>query len=648
MERQLSTLCPACGAQVAFRSGHSTIAICAYCTSTLLREGDAIENLGRMAELFDDHSPLQIGARGVYEGVAFALIGRLQYRYDAGTWNEWRMLLDDGRECWLSEDNGQFVVTAPVGPQAVPAFDALVPGGTVALAGRSFVVASTASATVVAGEGELPFRVAGGYAAPVADLRDADGRFATLDYSDFVDASATPGTAMLYVGRGVGLDALGMSGLRDRLERTVATEQFACPSCGSPVKPTLATTQSLTCTACASVIDLHSGTGGRYAFATQARRYEPRLPIGMTGRLDGIEWTVTGFQRREAVVDDERFHWTEYLLHSPMHGFRFLVEDNGHWSFVENLQAMPTESRGRGGRRQVRLDGTIFAHFAGNTARVTYVEGEFYWRVRKDDETRNDDFIAPPRVLSREQSGSEVSWSLGRYLTPDALRAAFPQAKPMPRPTGIGMLQPAPPSQRGRYLKMTAAALGLLVAMQAWFVATGSTERVIAEQALDFRDTLPADTLIEVKGTRDANLIVQTEGAISNDWYEIDVELASRDRPGDVRTASREVAYYQGRDADGSWSEGSPRERVVFKVPPGRYLLRISGRRNPGSVVPNGAVWSVTQTTRPGWTLFWIGLGVLWVWNMVGVVGAPDPERLRWRDSDHAGPPPGFGKKTGG
>ena len=43
-----------------------------------------------MAELFDDHSPLQLGAGGriALDGgePAFTLIGRLQYKSEAGVW----------------------------------------------------------------------------------------------------------------------------------------------------------------------------------------------------------------------------------------------------------------------------------------------------------------------------------------------------------------------------------------------------------------------------------------------------------------------------------------------------------------------------------------------------------------------------------
>ena len=45
-----------------------------------------------------------------YQGAAFTLVGRLQYRYADGTWNEWHALFDNGRSGWLSEDNGRYVI----------------------------------------------------------------------------------------------------------------------------------------------------------------------------------------------------------------------------------------------------------------------------------------------------------------------------------------------------------------------------------------------------------------------------------------------------------------------------------------------------------------------------------------------------------
>ena len=92
--------CPGCGAPVEFKSAQSTHAVCGYCQSTVVRSGDVLTRLGKMAELFDDHSPLQLMASGraKLDGKEqpFTLIGRLQYKTEAGVWTEWVAFLQDG------------------------------------------------------------------------------------------------------------------------------------------------------------------------------------------------------------------------------------------------------------------------------------------------------------------------------------------------------------------------------------------------------------------------------------------------------------------------------------------------------------------------------------------------------------------------
>ena len=110
--RTYRAACPNCGAPVEFRSAASAFAVCAYCQSTVVRKGDALERIGRMAELFDDFSPLQLGTSGQlpadiaaswHTGRAFMVVGRLQYRYGEGVWNEWFVSLDDASGAFNSD-----------------------------------------------------------------------------------------------------------------------------------------------------------------------------------------------------------------------------------------------------------------------------------------------------------------------------------------------------------------------------------------------------------------------------------------------------------------------------------------------------------------------------------------------------------------
>ncbi|HJV97242.1 MAG TPA: DUF4178 domain-containing protein, partial [Albitalea sp.] len=184
-QRAYSAACPNCGAPVEFRSAASAFAVCHYCRSTVVREGDALRKVGISAELFDDHSPLQLGAAGTYQGAAFTLVGRLQYRYSEGTWNEWHALFDSGKSGWLSEDNGRYVMCfdAPL-QEAVPEAASLKPGTQQVIAGQGWSVASVSVAKLIAARGELPRPPNTERGFIVADLRSTRGEVATLDYSD--------------------------------------------------------------------------------------------------------------------------------------------------------------------------------------------------------------------------------------------------------------------------------------------------------------------------------------------------------------------------------------------------------------------------------------------------------------------------------
>ena len=65
-QRSYRAPCPGCGAPVEFRSAQSSHAICAYCQSMVVRDGEVLKRIGKMAELFDDHSPLQLQTSGSY------------------------------------------------------------------------------------------------------------------------------------------------------------------------------------------------------------------------------------------------------------------------------------------------------------------------------------------------------------------------------------------------------------------------------------------------------------------------------------------------------------------------------------------------------------------------------------------------------
>ncbi len=407
-----------------------------------MRDGDALRRIGQSAELFDDHSPLQLGASGRHQGAAFTLVGRLQYRYADGTWNEWYALFDGGstgaagaegaKGGWLSEDNGRYVVAfdAPLAA-AAPSADKLRVGSVLMLQGQRWSVASVTVARLIAAQGELPQapNLTRGFV--VADLRNAADEVGTLDYSE-------PAVPRWSVGRSVALDELQMTGLAEGAEKTLRARGVECPSCGAALEVKLSTTQSIACHQCHAVVDVSGGVGAELQHYAQENGDTPQIPLGSTGSLalgapKPLPWQVVGYVERCEIPEsseDEQVFWREYLLYHRKQGFAFLVDAEDGWSWTVPITGVP-ESAGDGAKYR----GVLYKKLYDYTGKITYVVGEFYWKLERDQRTYNTDYRGTGsfgnRQLNRERTqgsgerSDEVVWSAGESIGAESVRKAF-------------------------------------------------------------------------------------------------------------------------------------------------------------------------------------------------------------------------------
>ncbi|HPR45172.1 MAG TPA: DUF4178 domain-containing protein [Ottowia sp.] len=421
-QRHYRADCPSCGAPVDFLSAQSTHAVCAYCKSTVVREGDVLKRIGKMAELIDDHGLLQLGASGQADGQGFTLVGRLQYGYPEGTWSEWHALLSDGSSAWLSEDNGAYVFSRPVqGQLEVPAADRFSVGNSTTVGGQRYTVTSSQRVALLSAEGELPRMPDLGAEFSVVELRSQGGDVAAARVLSIDYGSQPP---ELSLGRSVELADLNMRGLKGESAAQGRGRQLTCPNCGSPVEVKLESSQSITCPQCNALIDLSQGVAGELKHALQDEPVRPAIALGKMGQLDGIHWQVVGFQHRmgQSPGDDESFGWSEYLLYNAKKGFAFLVDSEEGWSFVRPTTGAPEMAAGG---QSARYGGATYRLQWAYRAETTYALGEFYWRVQRGQVTQNRDFAAGDRLLSLEQSPNELTWSAGSKLAYAAVAKAF-------------------------------------------------------------------------------------------------------------------------------------------------------------------------------------------------------------------------------
>jgi hypothetical protein len=419
--------CPGCGAPLEFRSAASTHAVCSYCATTVVRDGESLKSLGKLSALFEDYSPLQLGVTGRLQDKAFTVVGRLQYAWKEGMWNEWYCWFDDpadtdsnGAGAWLSEDNGQFVWMVPSSAsESLPPQESLQLNQRLRLAGREFEVSAITQAHLAGGQGELPKMVPLHQPFGIAELRNSDGLILSLDYSE-------PSSPSAYLGSAVKLEALQLKGLRTGSEAGIkGGRQFACPHCGASISLNLEQTKSLTCGSCNSLIDTSQGAGQEVVSALQSEPIQPTLALGTTGKLKGVDWQLVGYVSmvgKAPSAPDETFGWEEYLMFNQTEGFAFLADTQEGWSISRPLSGAAKLS---GNGQTASYLGTSYRLKESYEAEVSFVAGEFYWQVQRGATTQVSEFISKNASLVREQSAQEVTWSRSEPVDSAEVAQAF-------------------------------------------------------------------------------------------------------------------------------------------------------------------------------------------------------------------------------
>ena len=266
------------------------MAVCEFCRATVVKDAGAVRDLGKMSEVLEDYSRIQIGSSGVLAGRSFTVVGRIQLRYDAGMWNEWYLLFDDATDGWLGDSSGQYVLTTRREPApGWPAFESIKVTRQYDIGFGPYVASDKRVARCLGGQGELPLRVGQGWEARVADFRRGPS-FATLDYSD-------GDTPQLFAGTAVTLEAMKCQLLRDDEQIKASAGRYRCkvdllqcPACGSSIRylPGLAT--HCVCPSCATPLDASSPRTEVLLKGEQHERMPFTLSLGAIAKIGALDY----------------------------------------------------------------------------------------------------------------------------------------------------------------------------------------------------------------------------------------------------------------------------------------------------------------------------------------------------------------------
>ena len=636
--------CPSCGGPVQFKSGQSIVVICEYCHSAVARTDRDLKDLGKVAELVETGSPLDIGLRGKWKDVDFELTGRAQLGHEmGGQWDEWYATFSNGWLGWLAEAQGRFYLTfqypVPDGVQ-VPQFDQLQLGQPVPGLPwpTPLMVAETGRATARGAKGEIPYLLTPGETYYYADLSGVNNAFGTLDYNE--------SPPLIYLGQQVTLAELGITTTRapEREERRVGAAQVSCPNCAGPLELRAPDkTERVTCPNCNSLLDVNQGQL-QFLKALEKPWFQPLIPIGTTGDVPEGKMTVIGAMARSVTVEGVQYFWSEYLLYNPQIGFRWLVHSDDHWNYV---QAVPP-GEVMESAKSVSFRGKNYKIFQDAQAKVEVVLGEFYWKVETGEQVRGVDYVAPPYMLSKEVSTvyvtdpenpeqtrratGEINWSLGTYIEVPQIEKAF-NVTGLPRPSGVAPNQPY--KHKWIYKYWILFVVVLLITGFLMLVVSGS-EKEVFKQTVTLAPLPNADGTqiffsepFELTGRR--NIEIDGESQVQNTWVYLEGDLINDDT-GVVQSFPIDISYYQGVEDGESWTEGDQKDAAhTSAMPSGRYILRLEGQWEKWQE-PAVVTVSVKQNVPTGFNLL-IALIAISVGPIVMLIYHIGFERRRWSES---------------
>jgi len=636
--------CPSCGGPVEFKSGQSIVVICVYCRSAVARTDRELKDLGKVAELVETGSPLDVGVRGKWKDVPFELTGRAQLGHEmGGQWDEWYATFSNGWLGWLAEAQGRFYLTfqyqIPEGVQ-VPEFDQLQLGQTVnGLPWPTpLIVAETGRATALGAKGEIPYLLTPGETYYYADLSGTNNAFGTLDYNQ--------SPPLVFLGEQVTLAEIGITTTRapEREERRVGTAQVSCPNCAGPLELRAPDkTERVTCPNCNSLLDVNQGQL-KFLKALEKPQFQPLIPLGTVGEVPEGKMTVIGAMARSVTVDGVQYFWSEYLLYNPQIGFRWLVHSDDHWNYV---QAVPP-GEVMESAKSVAFRGKNYKIFQDAQAKVETVLGEFYWKVESGEEVRGVDYVAAPYILSKEVSTvyvtdpkkpdkkkratGEINWSLGTYIPVAQIEKAF-NVTGLPRPSGVAPNQPY--KHWWVYKYWIAFVLILLLTGFLMLVVSGSEKEV-------FRQTVTLPPLANADGTQvffsepfelagRRNIRIVGDSPVQNTWVYLEGDLINEET-GVVQSFPIDISYYQGVEDGESWTEGDQKDSATTSsMPGGKYVLRLEGQWEKWQQPATVSVM-VEQNVTSGFNLL-LALIAISIGPIVMLIYHISFEHKRWSES---------------
>jgi hypothetical protein len=405
---------------------------------------------------------------------------------------------------------------------------------------------------------------------------------------------------------------------------------YTCGACGAPVGIRAAgLTVTVACSACGAISDLQDGNFKLIENYLGKLRVKPAIELGTKAKIRGHLYQLVGFMQRcekEYLYDP----WDEYLFVDAYGAYCWLVESKGHWTQFKVTKSKPQYVTGQ----LLSFLGDNYAVYHKGTATVQYVVGEFYWRVRVGDTVKTLDAIHPPRMISQEQDDNEIVWSIGEYLSPEEIEAAF-HLNPPPAVYGVAPHQPAPTKNSDAIWRVWIIMVLILLGMQFFGTAVKAQKPFWGEVVTDTPAGLPETEIAKFAVTSaSTHVTIHASSPVYQNWIGLTLRIVPEDPTNPATyTFEKDLSYYSGVDSDGSWSEGSQEaEFLVNGLPRGNYRVLLAATPAPAGDLKITTRLTLAPTV---WSNFWLALFFLSLPPVWMLLRKRSFERKRWADSEY-------------
>lgn len=399
------------------------------------------------------------------------------------------------------------------------------------------------------------------------------------------------------------------------------------------------------CSYCGSALDTSDAYRVLERYDRMPRPESP-FKLGMSGKIQGVEYTVIGTLGMREDGGWASVEWVEHQLYSPTHGYAWLNYEVGHTTFTRKKRALPTPSwmgkhsvakvQRQGRSRPVcQLAGEEFAYYECSSATPFFIEGEFNWLPTLKDTRDSVSLLSDTGMLSYVSGRNEREIEVTRWLPAKETLEAFQCSNP----ENSRWVHPIQPYNRWPHEQFFSKVAGLAFAFLClvWLYSYILPVVTLDRQYIEL-NRLPQKTEFNISHTQHlVELTLRAE--IKNTWLWTRFEIYDPDEQL-LFSAQREISYYAGYDGGERWEEGSRAVEVTFKpTRAGKYVIAFDeyeserGDLENNSIVMKRLFLSVRERVFATHWLYW-GLALLggallflyWCWYQ--------HEKSRWAGSD--------------